>query len=203
MDGEFHSPSWDAPLDVDRELEAIPPGATMKGMFIAPMLAEAQQRGIRLEAARGRYLPFADYPLVEHARVLAEAAGVFYPELTMRRALRRLGRAAQHAFAGSTIGKVVWASVDGADAAVDAIVKSYAIAVPAARVSVMERSPGRARVRLSGGALCFLDSNHVGTFEGVLRTSNEQGEVAVRLEPPSAGEFLLTWPVTAIQRPSR
>jgi uncharacterized protein (TIGR02265 family) len=201
MASEFQSPPWDAPIDVNRELGAIPATATMKGMFLVPMLAEAQRRGIRLPSARDRYLPFSDYPLLEHGRVLVEAARTFFPDISTRRALRKLGHLAHRAFAETTIGKVVWASVDGVDSAIDATAKTYVIATPAARVTVEERAPGRARVRLSGGAHCFIDSNHVGTFEGVLRACQIQGEVTVKLEP-GGGEFLLTW-TPSVKPPSR
>jgi uncharacterized protein (TIGR02265 family) len=193
MHSEFYAPPWDAPLDVNAELDAVPQGTTIKGMFLLPMVLEAQRRGIRLESARDRYLPFADYPLVEHGRLLVESARAFYPKLTTRRGLRKLGHAGLRAFAKSTIGKVVWAAVDGVDAAMDAAVKTYAIAIPAGRLTIVERSPGLARVRLTGGVHYFLDSNHVGNFEGVLRACNVQGTVAVRLEPPAEGELLLTW----------
>ncbi len=193
MNPEFHVPSWDAPLDVSAELDAVPPGTTIKGMFILPMVLEAQRRGIRFESARDRYLPFGDYPLVEHGRLLVESARAFYPKLTTRRGLRKLGHAGLRAFAESTIGKVVWAAVDGVDAAMDAAARTYEIAIPAGRLAIVERGPGRARVRLTGGVHYFLDSNHVGNFEGVLRACRVKGTVAVRLEPPAAGELLLTW----------
>jgi uncharacterized protein (TIGR02265 family) len=193
MHPQFHAPPWDAPLDVSAELDAVRQGATIKGMFILPMILEAQQRGIRFESARDRYLPFADYPLVEHGRLLVESARAFYPKLTTRQGLRKLGHAGLRAFAQSTIGKVVWAAVDGVDAAMDAAAKTYAIAIPAGRLTIVERSPGLARVRLTGGVHYFLDSNHVGNFEGLLRACHVQGTVAVRLEPPAAGELLLTW----------
>jgi len=193
MHPEFHTPSWDAPLDVNAELDAVPQGTTIKGMFLLPMVLEAQRQGIRLESARDRYLPFTDYPLVEHGRLLVESARAFYPQLTIRRGLRKLGHAGLRAFAESTIGKVVWAAVDGVDAAIDATAKTYAIAIPAGRLTIAERSPGLVRVRLTGGVHYFLDSNHVGNFEGVLRACHAQGTVAVRLEPPAAGELLLTW----------
>ncbi len=202
MDSAFHAPPWDAPLDVNAELDAVPQGTTIKGMFLLPMVLEAQRRGVRLESARARYLPFTDYPLVEHGRLLVESARAFHPKLTLRRGLRKLGHWGLRAFAESTVGKVVWAGVDGVDAAMDAAAKTYAIAIPAGRVTIVERSTGRARVRLEGGVHYFLDSNHVGNFEGDLRACHVQGNIAVRAGPPGGGELLLTWSGPSI-RPAR
>jgi uncharacterized protein (TIGR02265 family) len=191
---DFQEPPWDTPLDVNAELEAIPKGATMKGLFILPMVAEARSRGIVLPSARDRYLTFNDYPLVEHGRVMVESAQAFFPNISTRRGLRKLGRAAVRAFSQTTIGKVMWASVDSVDSALDAAAKMYTIAVPSCRMTVVERAQGRAVVRLGGEAHCFLDSNHVGTLEGVLHASGANGgTVAVRIESRFVGEYRLTW----------
>jgi len=200
MPSEFHVPPWDAPLDVNAELEAIPKEATMKGLFIVPMLVEARRQGVTLKSARERYLPFTDYPLIEHARVLVEAAHAFFPDLTTRRGLRKLGRAAQRAFAQATIGKVMWATVDSPESAIEAASKTYVISTPSARLLIVERAPGRARVRLEG-VHCFRDSNHVGTLEGVLLAANTKGTVHVRIDSPTVCEFELSWIVPS-QRPS-
>ena len=191
MPSEFYIPPWDAPLDVNAELDAIPKGATIKGLFILPMIVEGRRRGITLPRARERYLPFTDYPLEEQARLLVDAAHAFYPELSTRRGLRRLGRAAHQAFAQATIGKVMWASVDSVDAALEAAAKTYAVTASSTRVTILECAADRAHVRLEG-AHCFLDSNHVGTFEGVLLACNTKASVSVRIDSPTAGELLLT-----------
>jgi uncharacterized protein (TIGR02265 family) len=195
---DFHAPPWDAPLDVNAELEAIPKAATMKGILILPMLAEARRAGVVLRSARNRYLPFVDYPLVEHARLLVESAQAFYPGLALRRGLRKLGRAAPRAFAQATVGRVLWAGVDNAESAIEMIAKSYAIASPSARVTIAERAPGRARIRLDG-AHCFRDSHHVGLFEGVLLSVNTKCTVEIRMESPNVWEYQLTWPLRSVR----
>ncbi len=49
---EFSAPPWDAPLDVTACLAAIPSNATMKGLCLLPMLAEARRRGVVVEGGR-------------------------------------------------------------------------------------------------------------------------------------------------------
>jgi len=191
-DSAFHEPDWEAPLDVDACLDAIPKGTTMKGLFTGPLIAEAQRRGICLPAPRDRYLPFVDYPLVDHVRLLAAAARAFYPDRPIRAGLRKLGRWAYPSFIQSIVGRVLWASVDSVEKGIDVAGQAYALATPSARLVRVESSPGRAVLR----AECvryFMDSNHVGVLEGVLRACNARGTVRVRIDSPSSGAFLLTW----------
>src|SRR5262249_27059000 len=112
MSSEFHDPPWDAPLDVEAAIAAIPYDAKIKGLFIVPMLAEARKRGLALKWARDRYQPFFDYPLDEYARLLVEIAQGLFPDLPLRKGLRKIGRAAQKVLVDTIIGRVVWASVE-------------------------------------------------------------------------------------------
>jgi len=192
MVADFHDPPWSAPLDVAACLAAIPDDATVKGLFLLPMVAEAQRLGVVLPGARERYLPFSDYPLTEHATLLVEAARVLFPDASMREGLRKLGRAAQRAFRETTIGKVIWSTAEHLHGALDSVAKGYALTSFPSRVAVVEKGPGVAHVRFEE-VHYFIDSHHVGIFEGVMRACGVRGSVRVRLDSPSSGEFLLTW----------
>lgn len=189
---EFVSPPWTSPLDLALELDRIPESATQKGMFMIPMVAAARKMGRPLASARERYLPFHDYPLREHARLLAEAAALFFPDDPLRIGLRRLGRGAHAAFVDSTVGKVVWASATEPQAAVDAILRAYEISFAGCNPRVLERGKGLARVSLSR-IYYFLDSHHVGCFESALRSVNVEPEIKIKLDTWSACELLITW----------
>ena len=192
MSQSFVVPPWDAPLDVEECLRNIPDGATTKGMFLLPMLVEAKRRGLTLPSARERYLPFVDYPVAEHARLLVESASAFYPELSTRLALRRLGHRAVDAFRHSTVGKVMWSGATDPLAALDVIAKGYAITSSRTSVEVVESAPGMAKLRVSG-VHWFLDSHHVAVFEGILKECGVVGSVRIRLDSPSDGALLCEW----------
>jgi uncharacterized protein (TIGR02265 family) len=192
MSETFESPAWDAPLDADWHLRAIPPAATLKGMFTAPILVEARRRGIVFPNARERYLPFVDYPLAEHARLLVDAAHAFFPNESLRRGLRRLGHQAVDAFQHSTVGRVMWSGATDPAAALEVMVKGYGLVSPLTSLELVERGPGRTRLR-AAHVHWFLDSHHVGVFEGILRACGAAGRVTVRLDSPSDGELLCTW----------
>jgi serine/threonine-protein kinase len=188
----FRDPPWDAPLDVEACIARIPPGATMKGLFTSDLVAETLRRGHPLSVSRPRYLPFADYPLVEHARILVESAHAFFPDMSMRQALRRLGRRAHYSFLRSLVGKVLWARVDGVLDGLDVATRAYTLSSPTSQACLEETGPGRARVRLDG-VHHFLDCHHIGVFEGVLRACGAEGTVCVREDRPGSGELLLEW----------
>ena len=152
----------------------------------------ARKRGIILKAARQRYLPFFDYPLVEHVQTLVEYAQGLYPTIPLRQGLRKIGRLAYTSFLDSLVGKVLWAGVDNVSKGLETAAKAYAITSPVARATLVENSAGRARVRLEG-IYYFLDCNHVGVFEGVLRACKASGTVLVRIDSPTSGELLITW----------
>jgi uncharacterized protein (TIGR02265 family) len=188
----FIEPPWSSTLDCDAVLARIPDDAAISGMFTAPLLAEAKRLQVRLPSARDRYLPFQFYPLREHARLLVEASAAFYPERSIRRALRSLGRAAPKALLASTLGKVVFAGVSGMHEAVLALTNSYSINVRPSRGLVIESTGNRAIVRLQN-VWYFLDSHHVGAYEGLLRHVRLDGRVLFRSLASDSAELLIEW----------
>lgn len=189
---DFVDPPWDAPLDVPLELRRIPEAGRQKGMFLQAVQAEAQRRGVRLPSARERYVPFQDYPLREHAQLLVEAAEAFFPDVSTRVGLRRLGRGAVGALLESTVGKVVWSSAIDPHAALEAMTKAYGISMPGCAASIGARQARSAVVQLSRIPF-FLDCHHVGCFEGAMRTMGVEGTVRLRLESFDSGELLCAW----------
>jgi uncharacterized protein (TIGR02265 family) len=195
--GSFVEPPWDARLDEAAVLEAIPEGASISGMFVAPLVAEAKRLGFALPSARERYLPYKFYPLVEHARILLETCERIYPDKPRRQALRKLGRGAPQALVSSTLGRVVLGSVEGTQAAIDAMAKAYPLNARPSKVTVVESRPGATIVRLED-IHYFLDSHHVGTFEGVLKFAKVRGRVLIAERGPGAADFLLEWSAEGI-----
>lgn len=191
-ESRFVEPRWDAPFDRAAEISAIPATAAMSGMFLAPLAIEAKRRGIVLPSARDRYLPFKFYPLREHASLLIETCERLYPDRTIRDALRKLGRGAPKALIASTLGKVVLGSVQGVHDVVEAMAKAYPLNVRPSSVSVFEKGPTWCRVRLDD-IHYFLDSHHVGAFEGVMRHAGVHGQVLVAMRNRASADFLLEW----------
>jgi uncharacterized protein (TIGR02265 family) len=190
--GEFVDPPWDAPVDEAAVVRAIPTASMVKGIFLQPILEIAQKNGFDLGLPRDRYIAFHDYPAREHAHALYAAASRLYPDVPIRKGLRRLGHPVVPAFETSTIGRVVWATATDVEGALHALSKGYALSCSHARLSVLEFQRGRARLRFTETPW-FLDSHHVGVVEGTFGWAKVKATIRVRLETPSTGEFLCEW----------
>ena len=188
---QFRDPPWDAPLDAAQEIENIPTSALIRGMFILPVLQEAKRAGATL-SKRERYVPFQFYPLREHAQLMVEAGPVVFPQLSLRQALRRFGRGAPHAFVSSTLGRVVLQSAQGVTDVVNALAKGYELNMKPGLVHVDQPRPRVLDVTLEQ-VYFFVDSHHVGAFEGALHYAGTHGKVRVHRIDSSTTVLRIEW----------
>lgn len=188
---QFRDPPWDAPLDPAREIEHIPASALIRGMFILPVLQEAKRAGASL-AKRDRYVPFQFYALREHAQLMVDAAAVVFPQLPLRQALRRFGRGAPQAFVSSTLGRVVLQSAQGVEEVVTALAKGYELNMKPGRVHVDQPRPRVLDVTLEQ-IYFFIDSHHVGAFEGALHFAGSRGTVRVHRIDATTTVLRIEW----------
>jgi uncharacterized protein (TIGR02265 family) len=188
----FVDPPWDAPLDVARVLSDIPTDSKISGMFFLAVVSGAKTRGIALPSARERYVQFTFYPLAEFARILVEASERFFPERTLRHALRTLGRSSPEAFLASTLGRVTLGSTEGVHPAVAAMANGYELNLRPCHVSTVDSGANWTVVRMDK-VVHFLDSHHVGNFEGLLRFAGVRGAVRIASRSPTSADLLLTW----------
>lgn len=191
-DSVFVEPAWNAPLDAERALAAIPESATIAGMFFLALADGAERRQVSLDLPRPRYLPFGFYPTREFAPLLLRAASAFYPQASLRQGLRRIGTAGPAAFLGSTLGRVTLGASEGVQATVSAIAKTYGINTRPSRCAVTEVAPRRIVVSLDD-VHYFFDSHHVGVFEGTLEHAGVDGCVRLHRRSETSGDLLLEW----------
>jgi uncharacterized protein (TIGR02265 family) len=188
----FIDPPWHRPLDVETALRAVPESSTIAGMFFLAALEGARRRGVTLSTLRPRYLRFGFYPLAEFAPLLIEAAKKFYPQRSLREALRQIGQVAPAAFSSSVLGKVTLGASEGVHAAVGAIAGTYAINVPGSRCDVLDTSE-RSMILGLRDVHHFLDSHHVGVFEGTLKYAGVSGRVRIASHGATSADLLLDW----------
>lgn len=189
---DFIDPPWQAPLDPEVVIAAIPREALIAGMFFVAVQKGAERRGVSLPDANERFLPFGFYSISKFAPLLVSAAKLFYPERSLREGLRAIGRAAPEAFSSSVLGKVTLGSAEGVHAVVSSIVNTYAINVRPSRCSVVESTQSSMIVSLEH-VYHFLDSHHVGVFEGTLKYAGVDGRVRIASKSATAAELLLEW----------
>ncbi|MGC4089085.1 MAG: DUF2378 family protein [Polyangiaceae bacterium] len=189
---EFVDPPWGAALAIEPAIASIPQEATISGMFYLALQEGAKRHNLPLTLPQERYLPYNFYPAREFARALVQAAQVFHPDRSLRQGLRALGAAAPKAFANSTLGKVTLGSAEGVHAVVTAMAKNYETNVRPSRCSVLESAPRRMRLLLEK-MYYFVDSHHVGVFEGTLERAGVRGRVRIASRGRVAAELLLEW----------
>jgi uncharacterized protein (TIGR02265 family) len=190
--GRFVEPDWHAPFDPDLELRLVPEDAKISGMFLAPLVAELKRVAPGAAVTRPRYVAFNFYPLREHAQLLLEACRLVYPQRPLRVALRTLGRAAPQAFVASTLGKVVLGSTQGVHDRIAAIAKGYELNLRPGRATVLESGKTRIVVRLED-VHYFLDSHHVGAYEGTMKQAGVAGRVLLADRGRASADLLLEW----------
>lgn len=190
----FKAPDMATPLVREVEIAKIPQAATISGMFLMPMAAEAERRGSPLPSARPRYTRFNFYPLREHVQLMFEAAEAFFPGVPTRRAIRKLGRGATPALLQSTLGKVVLATAVSPLDALEAMAKAYGINLRPGQMTVIEHGDGFAILELRE-VHYLIDSNHVGALEGLLRPLGHEPEIRIDEMGPGRAQLLVRWRV--------
>ncbi len=190
---EWNDPPWRSPLDAEAVLASLPSSATISGIFLQAVCDLAKSRGVTLLSARESYVGFRPYLLRDHATLMVEAARAVWPKESLREGLRRQGRGSPGALVKSMIGRVVLGSAEGPIEVLHAMARSYALHTKPARIDILDATPGRAIVRATD-VLYFLDSHHVGVFEGVLRYAQvESARVRIHRYYESEADLLCEW----------
>lgn len=190
--GGFVEPRWDAPLDLAARLETMPPGRSVKGMFLQGFVDAALERSGR-RIGRGRYTAFQSYPVREMLTLMVEAASLAHPDVPPREGLRRLGKVAYPTFARSMVGKVVM-SMAGGDpkAALKLAPRAYRLIGDAGEATLHDVGPTECVLELRD-VWTWPDAYNVGVHEGGLDAWGLEGEVRVRVHSPCDVDLRITW----------
>jgi uncharacterized protein (TIGR02265 family) len=117
---------------------------------------------------------------------------MLFPEKPLREALRKIGRAAPSTFGSSVLGKVTLGDAEGIHDIVSAFAKGYELNMQPGRAVVTESHRRRMIVSLDD-LHYFIDSHHVGAFEGALKRAGVQGHVSIARRGRGAAELELQW----------
>jgi uncharacterized protein (TIGR02265 family) len=192
MDDDFIIPDPTAPLDLAERVAALPPHATVKGMFFQSISDQANAATGK-HPGRDRYVSYKDYPLREWMDLLLKAARLTFPRLPVREGIRRLGQGSYPAFAKSTVGRVLMAAAGtNFGAALRLAPQAFALTSNTTRCEVRSMVEGRAVLRLIR-AYDWTEALHTGVFEGTMRTFQRAGIVRVRILSMNSADFEITW----------
>lgn len=179
--------------ELEAQLEEVPVGATVKGMYLSSFLVSLDRAG-HARPTTDRFIGFKDYPLTLFMELMLAAVQASWPHLPPREGLRMLGQGAYPTLAASTAGKVLF-SVAGKNFAT-----ALSLTEKAYRLSL---SPGTARlVDLRGTAATlemrdiwnYADCYQVGVMEGAMVAYGVEGTVEARRRARKCDvDLLLEW----------
>ncbi len=95
-------------------------------------------------------------------------------------------------FAESVLGKVTLGSASGVHACIEAIAKTYPINIRPSQCTISEVTAKSCVVSLID-VHHFLDSHHVGVFEGTLQHAGATGTVRIARKSDVSADLLLKW----------
>jgi uncharacterized protein (TIGR02265 family) len=155
------------------------------------IVSQAQRGGAPI--GRERYTSFRGYPLSEWLDLLPRAAEVAYPHVPPREGMRRFGHTAFSTFTSSTAGRVLF-SMAGQSPAMAARLAGRAFDVIGShgRVHVLDVGDNYAVLGLRD-MWDYIDSWHVGVYEGALAALRVQGDVRVRPMDRTNADLEIRW----------
>jgi serine/threonine-protein kinase len=196
--GAFRDPDFAAPVDLQAHLDLLPPGATGKGMFFNGILElgaavrPAPDFFLLAGVRKRRYFAFGDYPMTDYMRLEVAIAKATHPGLAVGEGLRRLGRQAPGRFMVSHVGRTLFGILGlDAEALLLSAGKAYRITLSFGELTVEKAAPGRFLLRARGLPI-FLETYHVGVFEGLLAYCRVRGRVRIATEGLAEATFEIT-----------
>lgn len=187
----FAFPDWSAPFDLQEHLRSVPADATVKGMFLSSTVEAVRDSGGGLLTSE-KFTAFRDYPLSRTLELLVEGAPLVYPDLPLRDGMRRLARPAFPVFAGSLVGRAVFAAVGRDPRSVLGLAsRAWRHATNTGKLESEPQDENTTLVRVCEFHL--TEAVAVGIAEGVLEACGRRGRVARRMQSPTEGDFLIRW----------
>ena len=142
-------------------------------------------RDLLAPPALGRYLPFADYPNVDHFRLAVTCARRRFPALGSRESIRRVAREDMATFLRSTLGRITAAMLITPASALGALPSVYDRISKGLRYTSEPSGPRAARIKVRGshGPWEYV----VGQLEGILGHYETEPSIVCSLENDEHG----------------
>jgi uncharacterized protein (TIGR02265 family) len=188
---------FEGDLDERAILAAFPREQSTKGMFFGRFVADL--RGSWDRTARelvspplfGRYLPFSDYPLVDHLNLAFKSARKRFPGIGLREGIRRVARDDVKTFLGSVLGRISAAMLDEPGAALAAVPGVFERISSGPRYAVVRADARDVVLRLSDGHGPW--EYVVGQLEGILLHYRAAPSLRCATEPGGVKRFEVRW----------
>lgn len=184
-------------IDIPTSLAGYQREHTLKGMFFARFVKElgADWASVEKQLASpprlGTYVPFANYPIVDHAALVLFTAKKRSPTLPLREAVRRLAREDILTFLDSTLGRVTAAAVSTPKAALLLLPDVYKLVVVGPRYEAEALGDKRVRLKLVNGSGPW--EYQVGQLEGIAKHYGATTRTRCSLEDGGARLYEVSW----------
>ena len=188
----LRDPDFEAPVDIEAHLDALPPEATCKGLFFLDVLQRLSKSPTEVDVFRAaqlparRYVAFRDYSLGDAYRLTLAATRVLFPRYPLGEGLRRMGQSTFDAVLTTHIGRSLF-GILGTD--VEPILltgpKAFKLLVSIGQVTAEKTAPRVFTFRVQEFP-AFLETYQVGVLEGVLRHCKQHGKVRIAVQTLSA-----------------
>lgn len=193
---------YDEPLtvvvDPAERIAAVPRDHTVKGMFIADFVGHlgpkwpAAAAELVAPPRLGRYLPFSDYPRIDHTRLLYAVARARHPQATPVQGARLTTRRDAQVFMNSLVGKALLTPVTSAKGVLLSAPRAYQLVVRAGIVRGFD--VGERHVRLEYRDYAgWVEGAAIGLLEGLLSTYGARGTIEVEFLSDADANYDITW----------
>ncbi len=181
------SEDWDS---LESRIEATPPTAMIRGMFLREVLRLA---GPRAAASEARYVPFSLYPVRDYMSLLLRTAKARHPGHPAPRALLELGLGVYQLFASSIAGTAIF-SVANVDfkSVCELSPKAYTVTLKPGRARAVDVSHGKATIELRD-VWVFPEIFHTGIWLGAMDATRTRGRIEVTRHSLCDVDLHLTW----------
>jgi uncharacterized protein (TIGR02265 family) len=184
----FHEPDFEAPVDLEAHLAALPPEATCKGLFLADLVQQAgkvtTERDLfrMAQIAERRYVGFRDYPLADAVQLAVTTARVLYPRYPLGEGLRRAGQTVFDALMGTHIGRSLFGILGReVDLVLLAGPKAFKLMVNVGQLTADKAGFRTFHLRAQEFP-GLLETYQIGVLEGMLRYCGQRGRIRIALE---------------------
>lgn len=179
--------------ELEAQISATPPTATVKGMYIEAFLRTLNLHGLS-RPTTARFVAFKDYPLRDFMRMLIDACPQLYPDCGLREALKLQGRLAYPTLTASTAGKVIFAIAGRSwESALQLASRAWEISLKPGSATLVEVRPHHAVLALRD-IHNFADTFQVGVLEGAMEIYQIEGTVVAQPKGrPCDVDLLISW----------
>jgi len=186
------------PVDAESRFVRFPADFTIKGMFLARLLALAPRTALSAVSERlhnpavlKRCLPFADYPQVDYSRLAHVVAQELHKRLETAEAMRRLARRDIRTFAESQVGRILLALSGDASATLLKLPEMYRAALRGGSVQSTRVNAHTVQIRFKD-FYGWLDCYPIGTIEGLVAHFAGSCELEVTMETLISATYTVT-----------